>query len=103
MSLESLIVTHNGKDFKDSKDFKDFKISNEPLAVRSWVNGRMVFLELADKQIFSFPADRFSRLRHATDEKLRGVRLELGGFALRWEALYEDITVPGILHGHWRV
>jgi hypothetical protein len=31
------------------------------------------------------------------------VRLELNGYALRWEKLDEDITVPGVVAGHFQL
>ena len=36
----------------------------------------------------------------ATDEQLKEVTLRLNGYALRWESLDEDITVPGIAAGN---
>ena len=36
-------------------------------------------------------------------EQLREVTLELNGFALRWEDLDEDLTVPGIVAGRFQV
>jgi hypothetical protein len=75
----------------------------EPVAVRAWVDKRTVFLELVDGRIFGFPADRFRILSRATDEELQEVRLELNGHALRWEKLDEDITVPGVVAGHFQL
>ncbi len=75
----------------------------EPTAVRAWVEKRTVFLELADGRIFGFPADRFKILRAASEEALQQVRLELNGYALRWEELDEDITVPGVVAGHFQL
>jgi hypothetical protein len=57
----------------------------------------MVFVELTDGRIVGFPAARFNRLREASDDELQNVTLELNGYALRWETLDEDITVPGIV------
>ena len=81
----------------------DFAVSAEPAAVRVWVEQRMVFLELTDGRIVGFPADRFRRLKDASAEQLREVRLELDGYALRWEDLDEDITVPGIVAGRFQL
>src|ERR1035437_8394664 len=67
--------------------------SAEAVALRVWVEGRMVFLELTDGRILGFPADRFKLLRAATEEQLQGVRLKLNGAAPRWEELDEDLTV----------
>ena len=39
----------------------------------------------------------------ATEEQLKEVTLRLDGYALRWESLDEDITVPGIVAGHFEL
>jgi hypothetical protein len=78
-------------------------VAVEPAALRVWVEGRMVFLELTDGRIVGFPAGRFSRLKGASDEMLRKVKLEVDGYALRWEDLDEDITVPGVVAGHFQL
>ena len=75
----------------------------EPAAVRAWVDGRTVYLELVDGRIFGFPADRFRILSRASDAELQEVCLELNGHALRWEKLDEDITVPGVVAGHFQL
>jgi len=76
---------------------------SEPAAVRAWAEGRTVLLELEDGRIFGFPAARFKRLRAASDADLQKVCLELNGYALRWENLDEDITVPGVVAGHFQL
>jgi hypothetical protein len=76
---------------------------HESLALRAWVDGRMVFLELHDGRIIGFPAERYRRLRDATDAQLRAVSLELGGAALRWEEIDEDLTVRGVVAGHFEL
>jgi hypothetical protein len=63
----------------------------------------MVFLELTDGRVVGFPADRFRRLKGASVEQLRDVTLELNGYALRWEDLDEDLTVPGIVAGRFQL
>jgi len=75
----------------------------EPAAIRAWADGRMIMLELSDGRLFGFPADRFELLREATDEELKEVSLRLNGFALRWENLDEDITVPGVVAGNFQL
>lgn len=75
----------------------------EPIAVRVWVEKRMVYLELADGRIVGFPADRFRILQAASDHELQKVRLELNGCALRWEQLDEDLTVRGVVAGHFQL
>lgn len=63
----------------------------------------MVFVELVDGRIVGFPADRFKILKAASDDQLNEVQLELNGYALRWENLDEDITVPGIVAGRFQL
>jgi len=75
----------------------------EPTAVRVWVEGRTIFVELTDGRIVGFPADRFRILKSATDEQLKAVTLRLNGFALRWEDLDEDLTVPGVVAGNFQL
>ena len=75
----------------------------EPLAVRVWVAERMVYLELTDGRIVGFPAGRFEKLKGASAQQLQQVTLELDGYALRWEELDEDITVPGIVAGRFQL
>jgi hypothetical protein len=78
-------------------------LATEPAALRVWTEGRMVFLELSDGRIVGFPANRFRRLKDATDEQLKKVTLELNGYALRWEEVDEDITVPGVVAGRFQL
>lgn len=75
----------------------------EPAAVRAWAEKRTIFLELTDGRIIGFPADRFKILSKATEKQLKEVVLRLNGFALRWESLDEDITVPGVVAGHFQL
>ncbi len=70
-------------------------------AVRAWVEGRKVWMELNDGREVGFLADNFTRLRNARPDLLAKVRIEARGKALRWEELDEDLTVAGILAGRW--
>ena len=74
----------------------------EFVATRAWVVDRTVFMELTDGRQIGFPAARFLRLASASDEQLAQVTLRLGGSALRWEALDEDITVTGAALGRFQ-
>ena len=75
----------------------------EPVALKAWAEKRMIFLELTDGRVFGFPADRFRILSQASDEQLKEVRLEVGGHALRWEELDEDLTVAGVVAGRFQL
>ena len=45
----------------------------------------------------------FKILKNASDDELKEVELRLNGFALRWEKLDEDITIPGIVAGNFQL
>ena len=79
------------------------EVSVEPAAIRAWAENRMIFVELTDGRLIGFPADRFKILKNATDEQLKEVKIRLNGYALRWESLDEDITVPGIVAGKFQL
>ena len=75
----------------------------EPVAIRAWAEERMIYVELSDGRIIGFPGDRFRILKEATNEQLAAVQVEVNGYALRWEELDEDITVPGIIAGRFQL
>ena len=75
----------------------------EPSAIKVWIEKRTIFIELTDGRIIGFPADRFKILSKASEDQLKEVTLRLNGFALRWESLDEDITVPGIVAGNFQL
>ena len=75
----------------------------DPRALRVWINGRIVFVELTDGRQIGFPASRFKLLRDASDEALAAAQLRLDGAALRWDALDEDISVRGIVEGRFQL
>ena len=75
----------------------------EVVAIRAWAEKRTIYIELTDGRIIGFPADRFKILSKATEKQLKDVSLRLNGFALRWESLDEDITVPGIVAGNFQL
>ena len=85
------------------KSKNEKEAAGEPTAIIAWAEGRMIYIELTDGRIVGFPADRFKILSRATDDQLKEVSLRLNGFALRWETLDEDITVPGIVAGNFKL
>ena len=75
----------------------------EAVATRAWTEGRMVYVELTDQRVVGFPAHRFRWLKEASDMELANVRLEVGGTALRWESLDEDISIEGVMAGRFQL
>lgn len=80
-----------------------FQTVGEPTAIKAWAEGRTIYIELTDGRIIGFPADRFKILKAASEDELKEVDLRLNGFALRWENLDEDITVPGVVAGNFQL
>jgi len=80
-----------------------YQTASEPTAIRAWAEGRTIYTELTDGRIIGFPADRFKILQAASEDELKKVSLRLNGFALRWENLDEDITVPGVVAGNFQL
>jgi DUF971 family protein len=75
----------------------------EPVALKIWVEKRMIYLELTDGRILGFPADRFWILSQAFENQIKAVQIEVGGYALRWEELDEDLTVSGIINWQFQL
>lgn len=70
-------------------------------AVRCWIEGRRVWLELDDQRIVSFPAAKYPLLADASQQMLKKVALRVQGCALRWEELDEDIWVDDAVQGRF--
>ena len=79
------------------------KVSVEPAAIRAWAEKRTIYIQLVDRRIIGFPADRFKLLKKASNAELKEVKIRLKGRALRWEKLDEDLTVQGILEGNFQL
>jgi hypothetical protein len=62
---------------------------------------RRIVIELTNGATFSFPPHVAQGLEAATDEELAGVELWGDGYALHWETLDIDYTVPGLLAGRF--
>nr|VFK12661.1 MAG: Protein of unknown function (DUF2442) [Candidatus Kentron sp. LPFa] len=75
----------------------------EPVAIRSQAKNRLIHVELTGGRIVAFPADRFRILKEASENELREVQVEVGGYALRWDALDEDLTVAGVIAGRFQL
>ena len=78
-------------------------MAHEPVIVakQAVVKDRVVHLELADGSTHSFPVAFYPRLATAKESDLKAVKLRLGGKALRWEKLDEDIWVGHAVVGNY--
>jgi hypothetical protein len=71
------------------------------IAKKAAVKDGMVLLWLADGSTHSFPIAFYPRLAKASASALQKVKLRLGGKALRWEALDEDIWIGHAVTGRY--
>ncbi len=82
----------------------DTNAKSEPrpsAALRCWIEGRRIWLELDDQRLVSFPATRYPLLAAASPVELAKVQLRLNGLALRWDELDEDIRVDDAVQGRF--
>lgn len=78
-------------------------IMTEPefVATSVKVKSDQVLLTLLDGSTHSFPVHFYPRLGAAPASKLAAVKLRVGGRALRWEDLDEDIWVADAIMGRY--
>lgn len=69
------------------------RIEQDIIATAAYVKDQIVCLDLADGSTHTFPALYYPRLATARPEQLQQVTLRVGGRALRWEELDEDIWI----------
>ena len=58
-----------------------------------------MWVDLSDGRVIGIPLAWFPRLLHASPEQRADYRIGGTGQGLHWEALDEDISVPGLLAG----
>jgi hypothetical protein len=65
------------------------------------IEAGQVVLTLVDGSTHSFPVHFYPRLSSASASQLSAVKLRVGGRALRWEDLDEDIWVADAIMGRY--
>jgi len=73
------------------------ELKREYIAVQARVIDKSVVLDLINGASFSFPVSMYERLNSATPEQLQEVKLRVGGRALRWESIDEDIWIADVI------
>ena len=64
-----------------------------------WFDQDNLWVKLTDGRQLAVPLAYFPRLLHATPDQRGKYELSGGGTGLHWDALDEDISVPGLLRG----
>ncbi len=71
-----------------------------PLARSVELSNGVMRVELEDGRRLEVPIEWFPRLRDATPEQRRDLRLIGGGIGIHWPQLDEDLSVRGLLYPH---
>ncbi|MDO8545177.1 MAG: DUF2442 domain-containing protein [Opitutaceae bacterium] len=77
------------------------KRHDDMIAVEVAVQDGQIWLRLLDGSTHSFPAHYYPRLAAAAPAQLTTVRLRVGGRALRWDEIDEDIWVKDAVLGRY--
>ena len=77
------------------------QLSSAPLAASARYDAttQRLILELTNGSTFMVPAGLVQGLADATDEQRSDIDVWGDGYALRWESLDLDFTVPGLISG----
>ncbi|MEI8122948.1 MAG: DUF2442 domain-containing protein [bacterium] len=75
--------------------------NSDVIATTASVRNGQVMLGLLDGSTHSFPIHFYPRLAAAAPSQLSAVKLRVGGRALRWDALDEDIWVADAVLGRY--
>lgn len=71
----------------------------QPLAaVRCWMQGRRVYLDMGDSRWVSFPTSKFEKLAYAPQEELEKIHLLNHGRTVGWDSIDEEIQVDDVAH-----
>ena len=70
-------------------------------ALRCWVQGRRIYLEINARRSVSFPASKYAALADASQTELEKIELCAGGRAIHWESLDEEIQVDDVANNRF--
>lgn len=71
--------------------------TSEAMATEIWFDSDMMHIRLSDGREISVPIEWFPKLRNATEEQRRRLRLIGKGVGIHWEDIDEDISVAALL------
>jgi hypothetical protein len=70
-------------------------------ALRCWVQGRRIYLEINHHKSVSFPASKYASLENASQTELEKIELRADGRVIQWETLDEMIYVDDVVHNRF--
>jgi hypothetical protein len=70
-------------------------------ALRCWMQGRRVYLEITERRTISFPTSKYDKLAYASQVELEKIHLHDHGRLIRWESLDEEIQVEDVANNRY--
>ncbi len=70
-------------------------------ALRCWMQGRRVYLEITERRTISFPTSKYDKLAYASQIELEKIQLHDGGRIIRWESLDEEVQVEDVANNRF--
>ena len=70
-------------------------------ALRCWVQGRRIYLEINARRSVSFPASKYAALSSASQSELEKIQLVNAGRTVQWESLDEEIAVDDVANNRF--
>jgi len=70
-------------------------------ALRCWMQGRRVYLEINERRSISFPTSKYDKLVYASQLELEKISLHDEGRAVQWENLDEVIQVEDVANNRF--
>ena len=70
-------------------------------ALRCWVQGRRIYLEINARRSVSFPASKYAALANASQTELEKIELCSDCRAIHWASLDEEIQVEDVANNRF--
>lgn len=70
-------------------------------ALRCWMQGRRVYLEINERRSISFPTSKYDKLAYASQVELEKISLHDEGRVIQWENLDEVIQVEDVANNRF--
>ncbi|AOS43150.1 hypothetical protein Verru16b_00191 [Lacunisphaera limnophila] len=70
-------------------------------ALRCWMQGRRVYLEITERRRISFPTSKYDQLAYASQVELEKIHLHDEGRVIRWDSLDEEIQVEDVANSRY--
>ena len=70
-------------------------------ALRCWVEGRRIYLEINERCSVSFPASKYDSLANASQSELEKIELHSEGRYIHWATIDEEICVDDVANNRF--